>query len=644
MRLGRATALLLAVATLGIPNVTRAQGYTETDLVSDIAGRAQQTDSNLVNPWGLVPGPTGVFWVADNVTGKSTLYDASGTVLPLVVTIPGGRPTGIAVTEAATFEFTSGDSTVHAVFIFVSQSGTISAWSPANPTAATQVASTPGAVYLGVALASTASGARLYANDFAGGKIDVFDGHFQRVTLPYSFADPTLPAGYSPFNIASINGQLYVAYAMRNASSGDEVAGPGLGIIDVFNMDGLLIYRFANFGALDAPYAMVVSPAGFGEQGGRLLVGNFGDGHINAFTLSSGDLVGAVHTPLGDAIAPEGLWGLHFGRQGSAPGAENRLYFAAGIGGEAHGLFGYIAPVVRDSVPPVGCVTDARGVGFWRNICGDPQGEHGGGDGHGDGEGDGHGHGDGHGKGHEKGKGQHGNDGEDGDGHDHGIGADSLQVLLGCVSNGAAAFGSSGCFTAGCDLLQAHEHMRNRDRAAQTLLVLLLDRCAGLLCDATVLDCVAGDRPRTVGEVIASLDSALCGGDDVTLARLTQFAGCVLGGGDGEDGGGDDGKVKAGRPAELMVLSRSANPLRIGAGMSTKLVLTTTTPSVVQLKICDAAGRLIAQPLRSTVVSGALEVNWDGRDLRGTLVPPGNYFYRASTDKAFVSGRIVVVR
>jgi len=652
MRLVLSAALLVGSALLIAPSPSQAQnGYTETDLVSDLEGRAQIRDPNLVNPWGLVPGPTGVFWVSDNVPGLSTLYQPDGTIVPLVVTIPGGEPTGVVLTNAADslFLFASGDSMARAVFVFVTQHGTVDAWHPAESATAIEVATTPDAIYTGAAIANSGSSPRLYAANFSAGRIDVFNVSFVNITasLPGSFTDPNLPTGYAPFNIAEIGGQLFVAYAI--SEGGDEQPGPGQGIVDVFDTEGTFVRRFATGAPLNAPWAIVRAPGTFGDFAGDVLVGNFGDGWINAFDYDSGNFVGTLETASHDAVVIPGLWGMSFGRGANA----NRLYFAAGIEGETHGLFGYLAPV-----PPVvvACQNDSRGVGFWRHSCGGPNG---GGDGEGDGDGHGKGkdkdkdknkdkdgdkdHGGGKGKGH-----GHGHlDGNDDEDHDGGaISADSLETLFGCVREASDAFGSSGCFTASCDLLRDHGHMSARDRAGQQFLTLLLNRCAGLVCDDATINCGSGN-PSTVGEAIAQIDEHLCSAtSDAEFKHLGSLAACALGEDEDEDGdhGGDDARVSVGSHEQLQVTPLGGNPVQLSRGSMARFQVSTLSPASVRFRIVDAAGRLIAEPMRQQSVTGSFELRWDGRDVRGALVPPGNYFYTASSGSSAVSGRIVIVR
>jgi uncharacterized protein (TIGR03118 family) len=312
--------------------------FVQTNLVSDIPGLAANTDANLKNPWGVSFGPNGPFWVSNQVTGTTTLYNGAGQPFPvgspLVVTVPGaGGPTGQVFNPTSDFTLTAGGK---ALFLFANLDGTISGWNLAHGTLAEVAVSTPGAVFTGLALGNNGSGNFLYAADPGGGQIRVFNGNFVPTSLAGSFVDPNLPAGFSLYNIQNLNGTLYVTYE-------NEAAGGG--VVDAFDVNGNFLRRIssnADGGPLDSPWGLVLAPATFGKFGNALLVGNEDDGHISAFDPLTGQFLGQLLDEQHNPIANTGLWGLVFGSggQGSDP---NVLYFAAGINDEEDGLFGSIA-------------------------------------------------------------------------------------------------------------------------------------------------------------------------------------------------------------------------------------------------------------------------------------------------------------
>ena len=318
--------------------------YEQHNLVSDGAVSADLVDAALVNAWGLVASATSPFWVADNGTGLSTLYNGNtGGKISLTVTVP-GAPTGIVFSGGADFVVTSGTRSGPARFIFASEDGTISGWNPA--VAATQAIvgvdhSAVGAVYKGLAIASTASGVRLYATNFHAGTVDVFDAGFHPVSG--GFTDAHLPPGYGPFGIQQLEGTIYVTYALQDADKHDDVAGAGHGFVNAFDTGGHLLRRVASGGRLNSPWGLALAPADFGAFSGDLLVGNFGDGHINAFDLprrhGKTKPRGQLEAADGRPIVIDGLWALAFGN-GATAGPTNVLFFTAGPFGEAHGLFG----------------------------------------------------------------------------------------------------------------------------------------------------------------------------------------------------------------------------------------------------------------------------------------------------------------
>jgi uncharacterized protein (TIGR03118 family) len=327
--------------------------YEQTNLVSDIPGAARLADPHLINPWGLAFGPTTPAWVADNGADVATLYRGGfdrnpPQTVPLVVSIPGGAPTGQVFNGGDGFVVGDGPTAGPARFIFDSEAGTITAWSPTlspNTAAVTVVPAekTNGAIFKGLTIATGKRGTMLYAADFHNAKIDVYDTKFAAVSLrPGAFTDPNLPAGFAPFNVQEINGRVYVAYAMQDADAEDEVAGPGLGYVDVYTPNGKLVTRLISGGDLNAPWGLALAPKGFGAFAGSLLVGNFGDGKIHAYDPQTGEARGALQYEDGSEVAINGLWALRFGN--GVIGDPETLLFTAGIDDEAHGLFGSLTP------------------------------------------------------------------------------------------------------------------------------------------------------------------------------------------------------------------------------------------------------------------------------------------------------------
>jgi uncharacterized protein (TIGR03118 family) len=310
--------------------------FQQTNLVSDVPGLAAVTDPNLKNPWGMSFSATSPFWVSNQVTNTSTLYAASGAAQALIVSVPGG-PTGQVFTGGSTFLEPSGGGSPN--FVFATLGGSIYAWNNGNGTAAQLAASTAGAVYTGLAVGNNGSGNFLYAANVRGGTIDVFNSNFAPTTLSGTFTNPSLPAGYTPYNIQNVNGLLYVEYENRAAT------GPGAGVVAVFDTNGNFQRQLIGTGGqLDEPWGIVMAPAGFGSFAGDLLVGNFGNGEINAFNATTGAFVGTVSDSTGKPIVNSGLWAL--GTRTGAGFDTNAVYFTAGINGEADGLFGRI-----DAVP-----------------------------------------------------------------------------------------------------------------------------------------------------------------------------------------------------------------------------------------------------------------------------------------------------
>jgi uncharacterized protein (TIGR03118 family) len=296
-------------ANAAITATGRSQFYAQHNLVSDGFVPADHINSDVVNAWGLVSGPTTPWWIADNGTGKSTLYNVPTGTFPLTVTIPGaggeqGNPTGIVFNGGSGFVVNNGPGTSAARFIFASEDGTISAFRGVPVVTVVPNAQAPAhdAVYKGLAIDSDTNGQFLYATDFHNGAVDIFDASFHAVTIPGAFTDPTLPAGFAPFGIQNIAGTIYVTYALQDEDKHDDVAGPGNGFVDAFTTSGVFIRRVASMGELNSPWGLALAPADFGRFSGDLLVGNFGDGRIHVFdpaTLTSdGEFegVGLLHS------------------------------------------------------------------------------------------------------------------------------------------------------------------------------------------------------------------------------------------------------------------------------------------------------------------------------------------------------------
>jgi uncharacterized protein (TIGR03118 family) len=356
-------------------------GYVQTNLVSDIPGVARVTDPNLVNPWGLSEGPRGPFWVSDNATGVSTLYDGQGQPqsagLGPAIGIPSpagtagalGTPTGTVFNPGTGFVIESSGRSGPSLFLFATEDGQLAGWNPAVDLAQAIVAvdhSGAGAVYKGLAIGTDSHGRRLlYATNFAAGTIRIFDQDFQAVGLSGSFTDPALPAGFAPFGIENIGGLLFVTYAKQNSERYDDVAGPGNGFVDVFDGDGHLLHRLVSAGPLDSPWGLALAPAGFGVFSHDLLVGNAGDGHINAFDPQTGQVLGQLKDSSGRPLVIGRLWALEFG---NGAGDRHGLFFSAGIDEEHHGLFGElqsssaVADRSNSGHAPGGTIYAAKGV------------------------------------------------------------------------------------------------------------------------------------------------------------------------------------------------------------------------------------------------------------------------------------------
>lgn len=329
-----------------------ATGVTQTNLTSDGSVAGTITDTHLVNAWGMSYSPTGNWWLSDNGTGLTTVYDGTGkpspTAKPLVVTIP--RPAGqttVATPTGQVFNNTTG-FVVHgatksgaASFIFVTEDGTISGWNPtANATNAIitvdNSAGGTGAVYKGCALFTAGGVTNLLVANFRSGMVEVYDNTW---TLVRSFRDTTLSANYGPFNVAVLGGKIYVSYAKKLPDGHDDAAGPGNGYVEQVNITGTVLRHVQNRGPLNSPWGMALAPASWGSFAGALLVGNFGDGRITAFNLTTHLMIGQLTNSASAPITIDGLWGIMPGN-GSGAGSASAIYFTAGPVGESHGLFG----------------------------------------------------------------------------------------------------------------------------------------------------------------------------------------------------------------------------------------------------------------------------------------------------------------
>jgi uncharacterized protein (TIGR03118 family) len=363
MRLLRVPPLFPMLAILASPTLAFGQHYNQTNLVSDTGG-AQATDPNLRNAWGLVHGPSTPWWISNNATGTSTVYDASTTpvtVKPTIVTIPApagqsgtGTPTGIVYNGSSTdFLLAPGKA---AIFIWVTEDGTVAAWNPGvNPTQAVLKADNSqkpspgaGAVYKGVTIAVIDGQRYVLAANFRSGHIDAFDNAFSQVRLDkHAFEDERLPRGFAPFNIESLGDNIVVTYAKQDATAHDDVAGPGLGYVVIFSREGDVVARLQHGPWLNSPWGVALAPADFGVFSHALLVGNFGDGTIAAFNPVSGRFLGNLLDAAGSKLTIAGLWGLSFGN-GGASGPGNTLFFTAGPNDESDGLFGTLMPVAAE--------------------------------------------------------------------------------------------------------------------------------------------------------------------------------------------------------------------------------------------------------------------------------------------------------
>ena len=332
--------LLLVLAISLFVGAVRADTYSWQNLQSDLPGVAAHVDPNLVNPWGMAASANGIIWASDNGTGVATLYRQDGTAVPLIVSIPtsarnrsGANPTGVVFNSTSSFPIGRPGSTQPARFIFVSEDGTISGWNPGIDQTHAIIAVDNGtnrgsrsAIYKGVTLGTANGHDFLYATNFHTGRVDTFDENFRPVN-PNGFVDPTLPAGYAPFGIRNINGEIFVTYALQDQKKSDDVAGPGNGFVDVFDTSGKFLRRLVSNGNLNAPWGLALVD-------GELWIGNFGDGKINNYDPSTGAFLETISQEDGTPLQFDGLWDL-------LPLSDG-VYFTAGLADEEHGLFGII--------------------------------------------------------------------------------------------------------------------------------------------------------------------------------------------------------------------------------------------------------------------------------------------------------------
>ena len=361
----RAPRLAVAALLLATTAATTfaAGGYLQTNLVSNNTTLipAAHQDPQLVNAWGIAFSATSPLWISDNATGLATVYDGTGVLnTGVAALIPGfasnpGTPTGAVFNgNNASFQITDGTNTKGANFLFVTEDGTLDAWNSGVGQPATGIKNhafqvvnnNPNAVYKGLAIDNATTGTRLYAANFRGGTIDTFGPTFANVSLPAgAFTVPSLPAGFAPFNVQNLGGNLFVTYALQDVAKHDELPGAGLGLVAEFDTNGNFIKTIASGGSLNAPWGLALAPGNFGTFSNDLLIGNFGDGTINAFDLSTPTptFKGQLTNPAGTTLFIDGLWGLDFGNGSSAP--SNSLIFTAGPIGESQGLLGTLTPV-----------------------------------------------------------------------------------------------------------------------------------------------------------------------------------------------------------------------------------------------------------------------------------------------------------
>ena len=353
-------ALLTLVAVFALPAPAQVvQHYNKVNLTSNLSSLAPNMDPGLVNPWGIARSTGGPWWMADNGTGLSTLYDGTGKPQSLIVTIPpsdgsskAGSPTGIVFNgDPTVFQIAPGKQ---AAFLFVTEDGTISGWNPGvnAKQAIIMVNNKEKSVFKGATVATVDGGVGgttqtyLYAADFRKGKVAVYDSKFNPVHFGEdSFDDEHAPEGYAPFNVQNIGGNLYVSYAKQDAARHDEVDGAGKGFVNVFTARGRFLNRLEHGPWMNAPWGLAQAPGDFGSHSHDVLVGQFGSGEILAFDAVSGAFKGKLTGTDNNPIQIDGLWALVFGGDGANNGPATTLFFTAGIDHESNGLFGKLTAV-----------------------------------------------------------------------------------------------------------------------------------------------------------------------------------------------------------------------------------------------------------------------------------------------------------
>jgi uncharacterized protein (TIGR03118 family) len=372
---------LLAAGLAVLPVATKAQHYTQTNLVSDVAGQAPLQDKNLLNAWGLVASPNGSpWWVSNNAGGTSTLYSIStnstgglvATLIPInpppneFVTIPNapvettppppGSPTGVMFNGSTTDFLLAPEKP--ALFIFVTEDGTVQGWSPKVNRASAVIIpdhsqipdAANEAVYKGSTIAEIDGHKFILAANFRSGKIDIFDTNFKHVRFSEdAFDDDRLPRDFAPFNVQGVGPNIYVTYARQDAAKHDppDPGRPGDGFVDVFDRHGRLLQRLEHGDWFNAPWGVVWATPGFGEFSNTILIGNFRGGNVAAFNPVTGHFLGNIENPDGSTLLIDGLWALRFGNDGGA-GPATTLFFTAGPNGEKDGLLGALTPVTAE--------------------------------------------------------------------------------------------------------------------------------------------------------------------------------------------------------------------------------------------------------------------------------------------------------